>query len=144
MRLNTISPAPGSKPSAKRVGRGIGSGFGKTCGRGHKGLKARSGGTVAPGFEGGQQPLYKRLPKFGFSSRVGRYVTEIRLNELALVESDVVDLDALKNANLVRRDTKVAKVILSGELSKAITVQGLKVTKGARDAITAAGGKVED
>jgi large subunit ribosomal protein L15 len=144
MRLNTISPAPGSKPSAKRVGRGIGSGFGKTCGRGHKGLKARSGGTVAPGFEGGQQPLYKRLPKFGFSSRVGRYVTEIRLNELALVESDVVDLDALKNANLVRRNTKVAKVILSGELSKAITVQGLKVTKGARDAITAAGGKVED
>tara|TARA_R110001592_G_scaffold316914_2_gene593555 strand:- start:1201 stop:1635 length:435 start_codon:yes stop_codon:yes gene_type:complete len=144
MRLNTISPAPGSKPSAKRVGRGIGSGFGKTCGRGHKGLKARSGGTVAPGFEGGQQPLHRRLPKFGFSSRVGRYVAEIRLNELALVESDVVDLDALKNANLVRRDTKVAKVILSGELSKAITVQGLKVTKGARDAITAAGGKVED
>jgi large subunit ribosomal protein L15 len=144
MRLNTISPAPGSKPSAKRVGRGIGSGFGKTCGRGHKGLKARSGGSVAPGFEGGQQPLHRRLPKFGFSSRVGRYVTEVRLNELALVESDVVDLDALKNANLVRRDTKVAKVILSGELSKAITVQGLKVTKGARDAITAAGGKVED
>jgi len=144
MRLNTISPAPGSKPSAKRVGRGIGSGFGKTCGRGHKGLKARSGGTVAPGFEGGQQPLHRRLPKFGFSSRVGRYVAEIRLNELALVESDVIDLDALKNANLVRRDTKVAKVILSGELAKAVTVQGLKVTKGARDAITAAGGKVED
>tara|TARA_R110001592_G_scaffold317276_2_gene593997 strand:- start:1201 stop:1635 length:435 start_codon:yes stop_codon:yes gene_type:complete len=144
MRLNTISPAPGSKPSARRVGRGIGSGFGKTCGRGHKGLKARSGGSVAPGFEGGQQPLHRRLPKFGFSSRVGRYAAEIRLNELALVESDVVDLDALKNANLVRRDTKVAKVILSGELSKAVTVQGLKVTKGAREAITAAGGKVED
>ena len=144
MRLNTISPAPGSKPSGRRVGRGIGSGFGKTCGRGHKGLKARSGGSVAPGFEGGQQPLHRRLPKFGFSSRVGRYAAEIRLNELALVESDVVDLDALKNANLVRRDTKVAKVILSGELSKAVTVQGLKVTKGAREAITAAGGKVED
>lgn len=144
MRLNTISPAPGSKPSAKRVGRGIGSGLGKTGGRGHKGLKARSGGTVAPGFEGGQQPLHRRLPKFGFSSRVGRYVSEIRLNELALVNADVVDLDALKNANLVRRDTKVAKVILSGELNKALTVQGLKVTKGARDAITAAGGKVED
>lgn len=144
MRLNTISPAPGSKPSAKRVGRGIGSGLGKTCGRGHKGLKARSGGTVAPGFEGGQQPLHRRLPKFGFSSRVGRYVAEVRLNELALVGSDVVDLDALKNANLVRRDTKVVKVILSGELSKALTIQGLKVTKGAREAITAAGGKVED
>ncbi|MFV1872780.1 MAG: 50S ribosomal protein L15 [Oleiphilus sp.] len=144
MRLNTISPAPGSKPSAKRVGRGIGSGLGKTGGRGHKGLKARSGGSVAPGFEGGQQPLHRRLPKFGFSSRVGRYVAEIRLNELSLIDADVVDLDALKNANLVRRDTKVAKVILSGELSKAVTVQGLKVTKGARDAITAAGGKVED
>lgn len=144
MRLNTISPAPGSKSPAKRVGRGIGSGLGKTGGRGHKGLKARSGGTVAPGFEGGQQPLHRRLPKFGFSSRVGRYVSEVRLNELALVGSDLVDLDALKNANLVRRNTKVAKVILSGELTKAITVQGLKVTKGARDAITAAGGKVED
>tara|TARA_R110002072_G_scaffold100183_2_gene220526 strand:+ start:6362 stop:6796 length:435 start_codon:yes stop_codon:yes gene_type:complete len=144
MRLNTISPAPGSKSSAKRVGRGIGSGFGKTCGRGHKGLKARSGGSVAPGFEGGQQPLHRRLPKFGFSSRVGRYVAEVRLNELALVNTDLVDLDALKNANLVRRDTKVAKVILSGELNKALTVQGLKVTKGAREAITAAGGKVED
>ena len=144
MRLNTISPAPGSKSPAKRVGRGIGSGLGKTGGRGHKGLKARSGGTVAPGFEGGQQPLHRRLPKFGFSSRVGRYVSEVRLNELALVGSDVVDLDALKNANLVRRNTKVAKVILSGELSKAITIQGLKVTKGAREAIIAAGGKVED
>lgn len=144
MRLNTISPAPGSKSSAKRVGRGIGSGLGKTGGRGHKGLKARSGGTVAPGFEGGQQPLHRRLPKFGFSSRVGRYVEEVRLNELALTNSDIVDLDALKNANLVRRDTKVAKVILSGELNKALTIQGLKVTKGARDAITAAGGKVED
>jgi len=144
MRLNSISPAPGSKPAARRVGRGIGSGFGKTCGRGHKGLKARSGGSVAPGFEGGQQPLQRRLPKFGFSSRQAQYSAEIRLNELATIETDVIDLDALKNANLVRRDAKVAKVILSGELSKAVTIQGLKVTKGARDAITAAGGKVED
>lgn len=144
MRLNSISPAPGSKPSARRVGRGIGSGFGKTCGRGHKGLKSRSGGSVAPGFEGGQQPLARRLPKFGFSSRQAQYSAEIRLNELANVEADVIDLDALKNANLVRRDAKVAKVILSGELTKAVTVQGLKVTKGAREAITAAGGKVED
>lgn len=144
MRLNTLSPAPGSKQSPKRVGRGIGSGLGKTAGRGHKGLTARSGGSVAPGFEGGQQPLHRRLPKFGFSSRVGRYVTEVRLSELAGLDAEIVDLDALKNANIVRRDTKVAKVILSGEIAKAVTVQGLKVTKGARDAITAAGGKVED
>jgi len=144
MRLNTLSPAAGSKKDARRVGRGIASGLGKTAGRGHKGLKARSGGSVAPGFEGGQQPLQRRLPKFGFSSRQAKYVAEIRLNELAILESDVIDLDALKNANLVRRDTKVAKVILSGEITKAVTIQGLKATKGARDAITAAGGKVED
>ena len=144
MRLNTLSPAPGSKSSARRVGRGIGSGLGKTAGRGHKGLKARSGGSVAPGFEGGQQPLQRRLPKFGFSSRTARYVAEVRLNEIASVEADVVDLDSLKNANLVRRDTKSAKVILAGEITKAVTIQGLRVTKGARAAIEAAGGKVED
>lgn len=144
MRLNTLAPAPGSKPSGRRVGRGIGSGFGKTCGRGHKGLKSRSGGSVAPGFEGGQQPLQRRLPKFGFSSRQAPFNAEIRLNELASVEADVIDLDALKNANLVRRDAKSAKVILSGEITKAVTIQGLRVTKGAREAITAAGGKVED
>jgi len=144
MRLNTISPAPGSKSNAKRVGRGIGSGFGKTSGRGHKGQKARTGGSVAPGFEGGQQPLQRRLPKFGFSSRLAPFSTEIRLNELALVDADIIDLDALKNANLVRRDAKLAKVILSGEITKAVTIQGLKVTKGAREAITAAGGKIED
>jgi len=144
MRLNTLSPAPGSTKDARRVGRGIASGLGKTAGRGHKGQKARSGGQVSPGFEGGQQPLQRRLPKFGFSSRQAKYVAEIRLNELAILESDVIDLDALKNANLVRRDAKVAKVILSGEITKAVTIQGLKATKGARDAITAAGGKVED
>lgn len=144
MRLNTLSPAPGSTKDARRVGRGIASGLGKTAGRGHKGQKARSGGNVAPGFEGGQQPLQRRLPKFGFSSRQAKYVAEIRLNELAILETDVIDLDALKNANLVRRDAKVAKVILSGEITKAVTIQGLKATKGARDAITAAGGKVED
>ena len=144
MRLNTLSPAPGSTKDARRVGRGIASGLGKTAGRGHKGLKARSGGSVAPGFEGGQQPLQRRLPKFGFSSRTARYVAEVRLNEIASVETDVVDLDSLKNANLVRRDTKSAKVILSGEITKAVTIQGLRVTKGARAAIEAAGGKVED
>lgn len=144
MRLNTLSPAPGSKKDGRRVGRGIGSGLGKTAGRGHKGLKARSGGSVAPGFEGGQQPLQRRLPKFGFTSRTAQYGAEIRLNELAIVEGDVIDLDALKNANLVRRDCKTAKVILSGAIEKAVTIQGLKVTKGAKAAIEAAGGKVEE
>jgi len=144
MRLNTLSPAPGSKKAGKRVGRGIGSGFGKTCGRGHKGLKSRSGGSVPAGFEGGQQPLQRRLPKFGFTSRKSAFAAEIRLSELATLDVDVIDLDALKNANLVRRDTKTAKVFLSGELTKAVTIQGLGVSKGAREAITAAGGKVED
>lgn len=144
MRLNSLSPAPGSKHSAKRVGRGIGSGLGKTGGRGHKGLKARSGGSVAPGFEGGQQPLARRLPKFGFASRKAKFVAEIRLNELANIEADVIDLDALKNANLVRRDTKEAKIILSGKIEKAVKIQGLRVTKGAREAITQAGGTIED
>lgn len=144
MRLNTLSPAPGSKKAGKRVGRGIGSGLGKTCGRGHKGLKSRSGGTVPAGFEGGQQPLQRRLPKFGFTSRKSAFAAEIRLSELATLDVDVIDLAALKNANLVRRDTKTAKVFLSGALTKAVTIQGLSVSKGAREAITAAGGKVED
>ncbi len=144
MRLNSLSSAPGTKKAAKRVGRGIGSGLGKTCGRGHKGLKSRSGGTVPAGFEGGQQPLQRRLPKFGFTSRKSAFAAEIRLSELAGLDAEVIDLAALKNANLVRRDTKTAKVFLSGELNKAVTIQGLGVTKGAREAITAAGGKVED
>lgn len=144
MRLNELSPAPGSKTTRKRVGRGIGSGLGKTGGRGHKGLKSRSGGSVAPGFEGGQMPIHRRLPKFGFTSRKAQYVAEIRLNELTLVEGDVVDLEALKAADIIGEKIKVARVILSGEVSKAVTVKGLKVTKGAKAAIEAAGGKVED
>ncbi|MFD2231999.1 50S ribosomal protein L15 [Alkalimarinus sediminis] len=144
MRLNSLSSAPGTKKAPKRVGRGIGSGLGKTCGRGHKGLKSRSGGTVPAGFEGGQQPLQRRLPKFGFTSRKSAFAAEIRLSELATLDAEVIDLAALKNANLVRRDTKTAKVFLSGELNKAVIIQGLGVTKGAREAITAAGGKVED
>lgn len=143
MKLNTISPGAGAKQSAKRVGRGIGSGLGKTCGRGHKGQHSRSGGFHKVGFEGGQMPLQRRLPKVGFSSRVGRTTTEIRLHELALVEGDVVDLMALKAANIVRQDTLRAKVIASGKLEKAVTVRGLGVTKGAKAAIEAAGGKVE-
>ena len=144
MRLNELAPEPGSRPAAKRVGRGIGSGLGKTGGRGHKGLKSRSGGTVARGFEGGQMPIARRLPKYGFTSRQQRFVAEIRLNELAKVDGDVVDLDALKRADIVRDEIREAKVILSGEIDRAVTVQGLRVTKGAREAITAAGGKVED
>ena len=144
MRLNELSPAPGSKPTAKRVGRGIGSGLGKTGGRGHKGQKSRSGGKVAPGFEGGQMPIHRRLPKFGFASRKAQYVAEIRLNELTLVEGETVDLAALKAGDVIGEKIKEARVILSGELSKAVTVKGLKVTKGAKAAIEAAGGKVED
>jgi large subunit ribosomal protein L15 len=143
MRLNTLAPAEGAKKSAKRVGRGIGSGLGKTGGRGHKGQKSRSGGFHKVGFEGGQMPLQRRLPKVGFSSRVGRTTTEIRLHELAKVDGDVVDLVALKAANIIRQDVKRAKVIASGEITKAVTVRGLGVTKGAKAAIEAAGGKVE-
>lgn len=144
MRLNTLSPAPGRVKDRKRVGRGIGSGFGKTAGRGHKGLKARSGGSVKPGFEGGQMPLQKRLPKFGFTSRVGMVTAEIRLSELNKVDADVIDLAALEAADLINTNIKRAKVFLSGELKKAVTVKGLAVTKGARAAIEAAGGKIEE
>ncbi len=144
MRLNSISPATGSKPSAKRVGRGIGCGQGKTSGRGHKGQKSRSGGGVKPGFEGGQMPLQRRLPKFGFTSRSGRYVAEVRLHELANVAAEVIDLEALKAADLVTESIKSVKVILSGEIDKAVTLRGLKVTKGAKAAIEAAGGKIEE
>lgn len=144
MRLNTLSPAPGSKPSAKRAGRGIGSGLGKTAGRGHKGQKSRSGGKVAAGFEGGQMPLKQRLPKFGFTSRKGRVTAEIRLCELSKVEGDVVDLNTLKQAGVITKNIQFAKVVLSGSIDRQVTVVGLGVTKGARAAIEAAGGKIEE
>ncbi len=144
MRLNSLKPAEGSKKNAKRVGRGIGSGHGKTGGRGHKGQKSRSGGFSKVGFEGGQMPLQRRLPKVGFSSRKARFVAEIRLPELLKVEGDVVDLLSLKAANIIGHQIKRAKVILSGEITKAVTVRGLGATKGARAAIEAAGGKVEE
>jgi len=143
MRLNSLKPANGARKSAKRVGRGIGSGLGKTCGRGHKGQKARSGGFHKVGFEGGQMPLQRRLPKIGFSSRVGRTTDEVRLNELAKVEGDVVDLVALKAANVIRQDIKRVKIIASGKIEKALTVRGIAVTAGAKSAIEAAGGKIE-
>lgn len=144
MRLNTLSPMPGSRPGAKRVGRGIGSGLGKTSGRGHKGQKSRSGGRVRPGFEGGQMPLQKRLPKYGFTSRVSRTTAQVRLGELNAVEGGVVDLEALRSADLINSSIARVRVFLSGELNKAVTVRGLAVTKGAREAIEKAGGKVED
>jgi large subunit ribosomal protein L15 len=144
MRLNSLSPAPGAKKNAKRVGRGIGSGTGKTAGRGHKGQKSRSGGKVRPGFEGGQMPLQKRLPKYGFTSRISRTTAQIRLGELNAVEGDVIDLAALKSADLVKENVVRARVFLSGELKKAVTIKGLVVTKGAREAIEKSGGKVEE
>jgi len=144
MRLNTLSPAPGRTQEGKRVGRGIGSGLGKTAGRGHKGQKSRSGGRVRPGFEGGQMPLQKRLPKYGFSSRLARVTAEIRLSELNKVSGDTVDIASLRAAGLINGAIERAKVFLSGELNKAVTVKGLRVTKGARAAIEAAGGKVEE
>ena len=144
MRLNSLSPAAGSKKTKRRVGRGPGSGWGKTAARGQKGQKARSGGGVRPGFEGGQQPLKQRVPKFGFRSRVGLTTAEVRLSEIAGMAAETVDLDALKAANIISRNMKRARVILSGEISRPVTVKGLGVTKGAKAAIEAAGGKVED
>lgn len=143
LRLNTLSPAPGAKHSGKRVGRGIGSGLGKTCGRGHKGQKSRSGGSVRPGFEGGQMPMQKRMPKYGFASRVARVTAQIRTSELNGIEG-VIDLDALKRADIVGSNIERAKVFLSGDVTAPVTLKGLGVTKGAREAIEKAGGKVED
>jgi len=126
------------------VGRGIGSGLGKTCGRGHKGQHSRSGGYHKVGFEGGQMPLQRRLPKIGFHSRKGAFVAEVRLHELACVDAEIIDLEALIKADVVPRRTRKAKIIASGKIEKPVTVKGVAVTKGARQAIEAAGGKVED
>lgn len=144
MRLNTIKPAAGSKKNPKRRGRGIGCGIGKTGGRGVKGQKSRSGGMPKIGFEGGQMPLQRRLPKRGFISRIGMSTAEVRLHEIAMCADGVVDIMSLKAANILGNNVKRAKVILSGSIDKAVTVRGLRVTKGAREAIEAAGGKIED
>ncbi|WP_301098796.1 50S ribosomal protein L15 [Otariodibacter sp.] len=144
MRLNSLSPADGAKHSEKRLGRGIGSGLGKTGGRGHKGQKSRTGGGVRRGFEGGQMPLYRRLPKFGFTSLKSLHSAEVRLNELERVEGNVVTLETLKAANIITKDILAAKVILSGKIEKALVVKGLRVTKGAKVAIEAAGGSIEE
>jgi len=143
MRLNTIKPGAGAKKVGKRVGRGIGSGLGKTCGRGHKGQSSRAGGFHKVGFEGGQMPLHRRLPKIGFTSRIGRKTAEIRLSEIAKVVGDVVDLLSLKAANVVGENIERVKVIASGGIDRSVTLRGVGATKGARTAIEAAGGKVE-
>jgi len=144
MRLNTLKPGAGARKAGKRVGRGGGSGLGKTGGRGHKGQKSRSGGYHKVGFEGGQMPLQRRLPKYGFRSRAARTVDEIRLHELNGIQADPIDMLALRSAGLITGNTLRVKVIASGKLEKAVTLKGLGVTKGAREQIEAAGGRVED
>ncbi|AUH71788.1 50S ribosomal protein L15 [Legionella sainthelensi] len=144
MNLNSLSPDPGSRRPKKRLGRGIGSGLGKTSGKGHKGQKARAGGYHKINFEGGQMPIQRRLPKMGFKSRVGRTVDQVCLSELALLSNDVIDINVLKEAGIVSRSIKDVKVILSGELTTAIKLKGLRVTKGARATIEGLGGSVEE
>lgn len=144
MRLNTLKPAPGARRPRLRVGRGASAGQGKTCGRGTKGQRARKGGYHKVGFEGGQMPLQRRMPKVGFRSDIKRTRAEVRLHELAKVTGEVVDLEALKQAGVVPPSAERAKVVLSGELKKAVTLKGVAATKGARAAIEAAGGKIED
>jgi len=144
VKLNELTPAQGSRTPPKRVGRGGSSGYGKTCGRGHKGQCSRSGGGVRRGFEGGQLPLQQRIPTFGFRSRVQRITSEVRLHELNAVEGDVVDLQSLRQAGLITANIKRARIVLSGDVDRALSVRGVKVTKGAGKAIEAAGGKVEE
>ena len=144
MRLNDLSPAEGSRKEKHRLGRGIGSGLGKTGGRGHKGQTSRSGGFRKVGFEGGQMPLQRRLPKVGFVSQISLITTEVRLSELAKVHGSEIDLLALRAANVISGKYERAKIILSGSIDRAVTIRGLLVTKGAKAAIEAAGGKVEE
>ena len=143
MHLNTIKPALGAKKNAKRVGRGIGSGSGKTCGRGHKGQHARSGGYHKVGFEGGQMPLQRRIPKSGFTSQKSLLTAEVRLSDLNKIETDKVDLDSLRKARVIANNIKFVRIIASGEVTKAVVISGIPVTKGAKKAIENAGGKVE-
>lgn len=145
MKLNTLKPAEGAKSSAKRLGRGVGSGLGKTCGRGHKGQKSRSGGYHKVGFEGGQMPLQRRLPKVGFRSRKSLFAEEVRLHELNRLEGDAVTLQSLKDANIIKKTTKFVKVMLNGDIQKAVKVSAeIRVSTGAKEAIAKAGGQVEE
>jgi large subunit ribosomal protein L15 len=143
MKLNELSPAAGAKQKKKRLGRGLGSGLGKTGGMGHKGQKARAGGGIMPGFEGGQMPLQRRLPKFGFTSVKLRDTAQVRLSELEQLEGVDVSPETLKAAGLVRKDKRFVRIMLSGSVTRAFNVKGVAVTAGARGAIEAAGGKVE-
>lgn len=144
LRLNELSPAEGSRKTKHRRGRGIGSGIGKTGGRGIKGQTSRTGSGTRSGFEGGQMPLYRRLPKFGFTSKLAMVTAEVRLSELNKIEGDVVSVESLKVANVIHHDMQRVRIILSGEIAKAYTFSGVKVTKGAKSAIEVAGGKVEE
>ncbi|CUR53569.1 50S ribosomal protein L15 [Serratia symbiotica] len=144
MYLNTLSPANGAKHNKKRIGRGIGSGLGKTCGRGHKGQKSRSGSKIRRGFEGGQMPLYRRIPKFGFISRKSKLKAEVRLSELSIIKNNIIDLNVLKFSNIINTNIKYVKIILSGKITNSVIIRGLHVTKGARSAIEAVNGKIEE
>jgi large subunit ribosomal protein L15 len=144
MQLNTLHPAPGSKKQSKRLGRGIGSGKGKTCGRGHKGQRARAGGYHKVGFEGGQMPLQRRIPKSGFRSQQALYREEVYLSDLNRVEGDIIDLTSLIESGIIRFNTKDVKIIGSGEILRPVTIRGIRVTAGARKAIETAKGKVEE
>ena len=144
MYLNTLAPAPGAKHSGKRVGRGMGSGLGKTGGRGHKGQKSRSGGSVKPCFDGGQMPIQRRLPKSGFTSRKSLVTDQVTLIAITTVEGYVVSLESLKATGLIKKEMLFIKGLKSGDISRAVTISGLKVTKGALESIKAAGGKVEE
>ena len=144
LRLNELAPAVGAKKTAQRRGRGIGSGLDKTGGRGVKGQTSRSGSSIPAGFEGGQMPIYRRLPKFGFTSQLALTTAEVRLSELNKIKGNEVTLETLKAANIIRGDMKRARIILSGEIGRALTFKGVKVTKGAKEAIVAAGGSIEE
>lgn len=144
MHLNTLSPGTGCKKIKKRLGRGTGSGYGKTCGRGHKGQKSRSGGKISRGFEGGQMPLYRRLPKFGFKSYKKSSYQEVRLSDLSKIKSPVININVLKSANLISKKIRSAKIILAGSISRAVVISGVKVTKGALLAIKNASGEIKD
>lgn len=144
LRLNELAPAVGAKKTAQRRGRGIGSGLGKTGGRGVKGQTSRSGSSIPAGFEGGQMPIYRRLPKFGFTGQLALTTAEVRLSELNKIKGNEVTLETLKAANIIRGDMKRARIILSGEIGRALTFKGVKVTKGAKEAIVAAGGSIEE
>lgn len=144
MNLNTLSPDPGSRPSKRRLGRGIGSGLGKTSGKGHKGQKARAGGYHKINFEGGQMPIQRRLPKMGFKSRVAKTIDQLTLDEIANIQAEIIDIDVLKASGLICKSIREVKVILSGEVNAPLKLKGLRITKGARAAIEQAGGSIEE